>query len=252
MAPCRLRRTAPDTAELIAVSAHEAGDAQGGCHQRLEGRVVSGEPQLLQRPFDESEVRRADHRPVLDGEVQEGAAVEEDAPALTPARRLRFEAQLVEELNDSALRRATAQALERSRPLNEGAPPGTPSGLGRAGRTVHRPLDHRGEDSGEQVVAIADTRLRLVALPVDDPRAAPHGSRLGLPDDEPRLDQHLEMLAGGGLVEAHLVPGAGGAEPGRLGSDHLEETKSAHLGKSLVSPGQVIRTDRLPHAPIIA
>lgn len=252
MAPCRLRRTAPDTAELIAVSAGEAGDAPGGCHPRLEGRVVSGEPQLLQRPFDESEVRRADHRPVLDGEVQEGAAVEQDAPALTPARRLRFEAQLVEELNDSALRLATAQALQRSRPLNEGAPPGPPSGLGRAGRTVHRALDHRGEDSGEQVVAIADARLRLAALPVDDPGAATHGSRLGLPDDEPRLDQHLEVLAGGGLVEAHLVTGVGGAEPGRLGPDHLEEAKPAHLGKSLVSPGKVIRTGCVPHAPIIA
>src|ERR1035437_202026 len=234
-APCRLRRTAPDTAELIAVSAGEAGDAQGGCHQRLEGGVVSGEPQLLQRPFDESEVRRADHRPVLDGEVQERAAVEQDAPALTPARRLRFEAQLVEELNDSALRLATAQALQRSRPLNEGAAPGPPSGLGRAGRTVHRALDHRGEDSGEQAVATADTRLRLAALPVDDPGTATHGSRLGLPDDEPRL-----------------VAGVGGAEPGRLGPDHLEEAKPAHLGKSLVSPGEVIRTGCVPHAPIIA
>jgi hypothetical protein len=37
--------------------------------------------------------------------------VEQDAPALTPARRLRFEAQLVEELNDSALCLATGQAL---------------------------------------------------------------------------------------------------------------------------------------------
>jgi hypothetical protein len=102
------------------------------------------------------------------------------------------------------------------------------------------------------VVAIADARLRLAAPPVDDPRAATHGSRLGLPDDEPRLDQHLEVLAGGGLVEAHLVAGVGGAEPGRLGPDHLEKAKPADLGKSLVSPGDVIRTGCVPHALIIA
>jgi hypothetical protein len=53
-------------------------------------------------------------------------------------------------------------------------------------------------------------------------------------------------------VEAHLVTGVGGAEPGRLGPDHLEEAKPAHLGKSLVSPGEVVRTGCVPHAPIIA
>ena len=242
MAPCRLRRTAPDTAELIAVSAGEAGDAQGGCHQRLEGRSVSGEPQLLERPFDEAEVRRADHRPVLGGEVQEGAAVEQDAPTLSPARQLRLEAQLVEEPNDPALHLATARVVERSRPLNEGASPVPPSGLGRAGRTAESVLDDGGEDSGEQMVAIAAPRFRPAAPPVDDPGATAHGSRLGLPDDELRLDQYLEMLAGGGRMEAHLVAGVGGAEAGRVGPDHLEEAKPAQLGKRLVRAGEVIRT----------
>ena len=226
---------------------HRVGDTSGS-------RVapIGGEPQLLQRPLDEFEVRRADHRPVLRGEVQEGAAVEQDAPTRPPARRLRFEAQPVEERDHPALGRAGAQLLQGSRTLNEGASPGATSRLGRAGRMAQRALDHGGEDSGEKVVAIAHGRLGLEAPSVDHAGAATHGSRLGLPSQQPCLDQQLEVLARGGLVEPHLFAGLGGAEAGRLSPDHLEEAEPADLGESLVSPGNVIRTGCVPHALIIA
>src|SRR5487761_888464 len=100
-------------------SARQAGDAQGGGHQGLEGGTLGGEAELLERPLDDAQVGGADHRAVFGGEVEEGAAMQEDAPPSPAGRRLGLESELIEELHAPALRLPAGQPLEGTGTLDQ-------------------------------------------------------------------------------------------------------------------------------------
>jgi hypothetical protein len=197
-------------------------------------------------------MRGADYLLVIDRDVAEGTAMQEDPFPVSVDHHLRDEAELVKHLLHAPHCLGTWKARQRPRPFDELAAPCHAGGLSLSGRIGDASLDDGGEQFGEKTISAPIGAGIVSGRSIDDARPAANQPLLARAPGQSCPDQGLEVTASGGHVEADLGGGSGGVEPIGARPQQLEQSEAVDLGQGLMGPGHLVGAGGVSHVRILA